>query len=323
MPTRSDQDLEALGHLRGRPVTPDAIARLRSALAGKHPAVVARAAKLAGELDAADLEPDLARACERLVGSPAKADPGCHAKTAIAGALDRLGHPGGRAFLAGVHFVQREPVTGGTRDTAGDFRAACAVGLAQMHHPAAVDEIVDLLADADAGVRVIGARAIACTESERGAPLLRMKILAGDAEPQVVSECLAALLKVAPRASLPFFERLLAEGEGPRCEAAAIALGESRAEAAFKLLRAWWQRTTRPPVRRTALLAIAMQRREPAFAFLLSLVAEGNGPDARDALAALAVHRDDDALRRRVLAAAEREDLDLTSALADFVPRHP
>jgi len=318
---RAEREVGALAELRDRPVTESTIAALRTALGSTDAAVVAGAAKLAAELEATSLAADLVRAFQRLRSRPARADPGCHAKAAIVGALDRLGHADGHVFIDGIHHVQREPVAGGSRDTAGDLRAACAVALAQMHHRDAVAEIADLLADGDAGVRVIAARAIACTEDERGAPLLRMKILAGDEEPQVTSECMTALLKVAPTASLAFFERLLDEGEGQRCDAAAIALGESRSDAALDLLRDWWQRSTRPPLRRTALLGIAMQRREPAIAFLLSIVADGNGPDARDALAALAVHRDDDAIRRRVLAAAERADVDLGSALGDFTAR--
>ena len=98
-----------------------------------------------------------------------------------------------------------------------------------------------------------------------------------------------------------------------------MALGESRRPGALPVLRAWWERTPSPDLRRTALLAVALLRTEAAHVFLLDVVATAPGHDARDAVAALAVFRDDEALRQRVVAAARtRDDTALRTALAEL-----
>jgi HEAT repeat protein len=141
--------------------------------------------------------------------------------------------------------------------------------------------------------------------------------LIGDEDPAVLTECLGALLRLAPEPSLPFVVRFLnRDGEATQ-EAAALALGGSRLEPAFTALRQWWERTPEPGLRRTALLAIAMSKRDAAIDFLLNLIAEGDGPSARDAVAALAMYRHDDALAGRVREAARRADVDLRQALRD------
>ena len=100
------------------------------------------------------------------------------------------------------------------------------------------------------------------------------------------------------------------------CQAAALALGESRVPDALALLRDLWERNDDAELRRTALLAIATLRHDQALEFLLALIAEGIGPSARDAIEALAIYKDDVALCERVRNTAERrEDLDLSGAL--------
>ncbi len=86
---------------------------------------------------------------------------------------------------------------------------------------------------------------------------------------------------------------------------------------AFPVLRQWWERADSAALRRTALLAIAMLRREEAIEFLLGLVAEAPGFTARDAIAALAVYRHDEALCERLRTAAARHDADLRAALEE------
>jgi HEAT repeat protein len=255
-------------------------------------------------------------AFERLMINPVKTDPGCHAKAAIADALYRIGDDDQRVFLRGIHHVQLEPVYGGRTDTACELRGVCALGLVRTNHPDVMIELADLLADPEAPVRVAAARALAYSENDDAAPLLRFKILTGDVEPEVVSECLTALLKVAPSSSLAFVARRLDGADASAQEAAALALGGSRLREAFAVLRQWWERTPDPARRRTALLAIAMLRHDQAIDFLLSVIAEGNGPNARDAIAALGLYRHDDTVGQRVRNAVERRrDLDLSAAL--------
>jgi hypothetical protein len=123
-------------------------------------------------------------------------------------------------------------------------------------------------------------------------------------------------LKLAPASSLPFVGRLLDHAHDAIRESAALALGGARLRDAFPVLSAWWERTPQTDLRRTALLAIAMLKHDEPIQFLLSLIREGDGPSARDAIAALAIYKHDDALVLRVRTAAARRDLDLRAALA-------
>src|SRR5438093_736437 len=69
-----------------------------------------------------------------------------------------------------------------------------------------------------------------------GIPLLRYKALVGDADPQVLTECFAALLALAPSDSLAFVAPFLRHGDEAVSESAALALGQSRLEGAFPIL---------------------------------------------------------------------------------------
>jgi HEAT repeat protein len=255
-------------------------------------------------------------AFDRLLVDPVKRDPGCVGKTAIADALYRLGAGEEELFLRGIRHRQMEPVWGGRTDTAGGLRSACGFGLVRMHAPCALLELAGLLADPETPVRVEAARAIAYGGSHHALPILKLKILVGDAEGEVVSECMGAMLQIAPSESLEFVCGFLDADDLMRREAAALALGASRVPSAFEVLTAWWDRTHDLALRRTALLAIAILRSDRSIAFLLGLVAEAEGPIAREAIRALAVYRDDTSLAERVRDVARaRRDVALESAL--------
>jgi HEAT repeat protein len=312
-----EDTLAALHRLRDDPYAPAALAELRRVLAGKTSHAIAKAAQIAGESEIGVLTPELVAAFDRLMTNPVKSDPTCAGKTAIAEALYRIGHDDDTVFLRGIHHRQMEPVYGGRVDTAADLRAACALGLVRMNHPDALVELADLLADPERRARVGAAQALAYLGGDQGVPLLRLKVLSGDAEPEVISECLAALLRTAPASSLSFVGRLLHRPDESLQEAAALALGGSRLAEAFDVLRQWWERTPEPAQRRTALLAIAMLRRDVALDFLFSLVRDADGPTAREALAALGMYRHDEQIRQRVHdAVTQRRDIDLRSAFA-------
>ncbi len=312
-----EDTLAALHQLRSDPLTDQAIAKLREVLAGKSAHAAAKAGQICGEFEIGQLTPQLVAAFGRFMINPSKTDAGCGAKAAIAEALYRIGYDEAGVFLQGIHHVQMEPVYGGKVDTASALRAACAMGLVRMGYPDVLSELADLLADPEPPARVAAARAIAYSENGNGAPLLHLKVLSGDAEPAVVSECLTALLQLAPAASVPFVGRRLDASDTAMREAAALALGGSRLPDAFDVLRQWWERTPEPSLRRTGLLAIAMLRQDRAIEFLLSLIAEGIGPTARDAISALGLYRHDDAVCRRIRRAAEeRTDIDLREAVA-------
>jgi HEAT repeat protein len=319
-----EHTLAGLARVRQDPLAETSLAELRRVLAGKSSHAVARAAQIAGEFEISQLTPELLAAFERFMTAAEKADPTCAAKTAIAEALYRIGADAGAVFLRGVCHVQMEPVWGGKADTAGGLRAACAFGLVRMHHEDAMLALADLLADAEAPVRADAARALAYSEDARGVPLLRLKVRSGDDSPEVLLECMLALLKLGPATALPLVAAFLDRPDAATREAAALALGQSRLPQAFDVLREKWERTPEPSLRRTTLLAIAMLKEERAIEFLLSLVREASGPAARDAIAALAVYRHDAALVVRIRGAAEdRTDIDLRRAVAEALADHP
>jgi HEAT repeat protein len=192
-----------------------------------------------------------------------------------------------------------EPVWGGREDTAGELRAVCAIGLVQAKHPRALDELVVLLLDPLRVARVGAARAIGDSGQRAGVPLLRYKILAGDGEPEVLTECFSSLLHLEPEASFDFVRGHLFGDDGDRAEAAALALGQSRMPRAAPVLIAW-AADRLVEDRRVAYVSLALLRTPEAFEHLLGVVERGEAVDAENALDALAVHAHDLALRERV-----------------------
>lgn len=290
-----EETLEELAKVRGEPFTPDSQKLLRNVLAGRSSHAAAKAAEIAGELEVEALTPDLVAAFERFLVKAEKSDPGCSAKAAIADALYRIGAPEAGTYLSGIRHVQMEPVWGGRADTATALRGTCALALVRVHYHDYLTEIAELLADREAPARRIAAQALAYSENPNAIPLLRLKALIGDEEPQVVGECLLALLQIAPEGSLEFVARFLdlPEEKEAVTEAAVLALGGSRLEAAFPILKECWERHFHPNLRRSTLLAIAMLKRDEPIAYLLGHVAESPALDARDALQALAIYRHD------------------------------
>jgi HEAT repeat protein len=184
-------------------------------------------------------------------------------------------------------------------DTAAEVRALGAMGLAQTDYPEALEEILPLLLDSERDARIGAVRALAAAGLPGGALLLRLKTLTGD-EPEVLGECFAALLRAEPAQSLEFVAKFLDHRDEAIAEAAALALGDSRLESAFAVLREAFERSHGRPVRRTLLLAIALLRRENAIDYLLDLVQNGEAQASADAVAALAMYKDDPNLQARL-----------------------
>src|SRR6185369_6645482 len=120
------------------------------------------------------------------------------------------------------------PVLGKPTDTAGPLRGYSGLGLLSIRHRDAVVELADLLADPEPAARIAAARGLASTGREDATLLLRLRLRAGEAAPDVVGECLAGLLRLDPERSLPLAERLLAQLAGEFRDAVAYALGDSR-----------------------------------------------------------------------------------------------
>lgn len=288
-----------LAELREAPLTPATLEQWRQVLRDTHASTITQAAKILGQRGLTDLNTDLAETFTRLMQKPVKRDPNCLAKAAIADTLYRLESHNHTLFLQGIRHVQMEPVWGGSVDTAATLRGNCALGLVRMHYADVMTELADLLADPEGPARMVAARAIAYTEDPQGIPLLRLRAKMGD-EPPVLSEYLAALLKLAPEQSLAFVSEFLNDTHQQVQELVALVLGESRQPEALEHLQNWWQTVRDLELRVTGLLAIAMLRTDKAFQFLLDLVAEENDSTAQEAIKALEIYRQDYDLWQRV-----------------------
>lgn len=298
--------LEQLAAVRGDPTSPASLSLLRKVLAGRSSHAAAKAAEIVGELEIAALVPELVAAFERFMENPAKSDPGCTAKTAVAEALYRIGAAETELYLKGIRYVQPEPVWGGKADTAMELRAVCALALVRIHYHDYLGEIAELLADPEPPARRAAAQALAYSEDPGAAPVLRLKSLVGDDDQQVVSECLLALLKINGAGAIAFVGRFLDRGDVEHAEAAALALGGSRLPEAFPVLKEWTERTADPGLRKSGLLAIAMLKQDEPIRYLLSIAADGEPLQAREAITALAIYRYDDGLKEQVHAAVHR-----------------
>ncbi len=315
--TESIEDrLAALGALRTASDGGTVTAGLRTGLGDRCAPVVARAARLAVELDRGDLAPELAAAFHRLLDDERARDPGCVAGTAIATALVDLDSAQVEVFRRGIRHVQWEPVYGGRVDVAAELRAQCAIGLAATAVPDLMLELADLLADREPAARSGAIRAIASAGRIEGPALLRFKARAGDPLPEVLGECFAALLAVDPEHSLEVVADALSEEDDAVFEAAALALGAARSEAAFAALRKAADELVFGGRRRILLTAIALLRLDAAIDHLVELVADAPLGVACEAVEALAVYRHDPELRRRVEdVVAARDDRRLTETV--------
>lgn len=306
-----EERLDALAALRRTPEAPGTAEKLRQALADPSHLLAGKAAQLAGELGLEDLAEDLTAAFNRFLENPAETDKGCIAKTAVVKALLELEEPAVEVFLRGIRHVQMEPAWGGSVDTAIELRANSALGLAGTGSPRKIAELAPLLLDPGLPVRLAAAQAIASTGRAEAEPVLRLKVLMGDEEPEALAECLVGLLHLAPEPSLAFVEPFLdapgaSDLDSARREAAVLALGESRLEAAVPLLCRHWERVADRESRRLVLLALVASRRDAALEFLLSLVAQSPPRVAAEVLRALAVYRHDERIRGQIEEAVEK-----------------
>ena len=307
---RAQQRLDQLRSLRSAPVTPQSREIIASALADASNVVAARAAALVEELQLRELTTDLLTAFGRFLGGNDKA---CDASNAIAKALYALDFTEPEPYLLGVHHVQMEGSYGPPVDAAAELRGVCAMGLAQTKHDGVLEELAVLLNDAWPGPRLAAAKAIGCCNQAAGIPLLLFKVLIGDKEPDVITECLISLLALSIPRTLTFVAEQLSSHDDARAESAAIALGAVRDDRAFEVLRAKWDATAFGEIRGALLTAMASSRNERAIQFLVSMIASEPVRTAAMAVKALGMHRHDERIRTLVQnAAAARPELAAT-----------
>jgi HEAT repeat protein len=231
-------------------------------------------------------------------------DPGCKAKTALLEALVRLEVDEPDVYRRGVRLRQLEPawVEGGKVDTAVAVRVSSAAGLASVGNPDAAALAAELLADPEWDARAGAARALGMCGPLAAEPVLRLKLLTGDPEVAVLGECFRALLAVAPGA-VPRIAERLRDPRADVAEQAALALGESRLDEAFDVLREHLQEEPSGARRRVALLALALLRRDAAIDLLLEKLEQGDEETASAAADALAIFAHDARIVARAQAA--------------------
>src|SRR5262249_2217408 len=264
-----DAKLARLRALRAEPVTPALVAELRDLLADKSNFVVAGAAEIVGERMLADLAPEMVAAFERFLIDPAETDKTCRAKIAITEALNKIEYDREEVFRAGLRPVQMEPRWGGSDDTAPPLRGAAAFALVRTRPRDLVVLLADLLADPEKVARSAAARALGASGLVAAIPLLRFKARVGDAEPDVIAECLNTLMAAEPEESLPFVGEFLQSPVEEVAEGAALALGESRRAEALEILKGHWPPARGDSLRNVLLLAISITRLPAALDFLM------------------------------------------------------
>jgi hypothetical protein len=311
---RVEERLAAIAALRDDPAS--AAAELRSALRSKVGLIAAAAAEIAGQGGLVELAPELEAAFARMCEEPIKRDPQCRAKVAIARALIELDAWSDEVFVDGRRWVQKEPVWGGTQDTAAELRGVCAIGCAQLRHGDAVALIADVLADRERVARLGAARALGDSGQLEAIPLLRFKARIGDDEGEVTAAVFASLIALDASDSVGLVASFLDGADEAVAEAAALSLGEARLEAAVAPLIAWCDAAVTDDRRRVGYLALALTRLDAATDYLLAAIA--GEPGAALAVEALATFAYDSDLADRVRAAAAGNgDPDVAAAVAE------
>jgi HEAT repeat protein len=300
---RVEEQISALQRITEDGPAVDTEAALRKALGDCIGLVVAKAARVAGELEIRALIPDLLAAFGRLFENPLARDPQCWGKNAIAKALVHMDYRQAAPFARGARHVQMEPVYGGQEDTAPQLRSVCVLALASctdLHREEILRILVDLLADKANVVRVEAARAIAQMGGDEAELLLRLKARLGDEEPQVAGQVFDCILALEGERAVEFVAEFLAVAHQEMREEAALSLGSSRLEGAVARLQTAWQESRDPDLRLAALRGLSASRLEPAFDFLLEIVRRGRQRDRADAIEVLKLHRGTEEIWRRV-----------------------
>jgi HEAT repeat protein len=316
-----EEQLAKLKELETNPGSRDISAELRKALAGTSNVLAAKAARIAAENGMKALLPDISAAFDRFMKNPVKTDPGCRAKLAAVETLNTLGDEDVQLFLRGIRHIQMEPSFGPPVDTADTLRGACAFGLYRLGYPELFNEMAALLADRQSAARRAAVRVLLEAANDTAEAMLRMKVLQGDKEPDVIADCFAALLAISPARSLPFVAGFLTAQDPLTVEDAALALGNSRTEQAFEILRGHREDSSSSQFKKMLLLPIALTRCDKAFDLLLGVVERESPTDAVAALKALAVCADTDKRRDRTRqAAAARKNPLISRTCEEEIP---
>ncbi len=299
-----ERQLARLASLEDAPLEPETLQQLRAVLGGRNSLLAAKAAEIAGRCGLADLVPDLVDCFHRYRVDPEKTDRQCLAKIAAVKALNRLEAVEAEVFLAGIRHRQMEPVWNKYVDTAPPLRGECAAGLARIGWPGVFLELTTLLMDSEPIARESAVRAAAFLGGEKAELILRMKVEVKDDRADILGDCFSALISIHPERSIEFTARYLNSNNDEIAEAAALALGESKEEAALKALLDCWEDRMGRESREMLVLPIALHRSRRSFDFLLSQIEESSSRMAVKAIEALRVYAHDPERVREIEQAA-------------------
>ena len=297
--------LNAIGELRNESSPERLTKELRTYLKNRSNLVVAKAAKVTGEQQLRALLPDLVTAFERFMKDAPKLDKRCAATTEIVTALYEMDYLEPEVYLRSTDHVQKEASFGPPVDAAAALRGISVQGLLRTPYPQAMEKAVQLLVDPEPPARVGAVRALATNGGTTGGLLLRLKVLTGDKEPEVLAECFSGLLAADPEHSLDLVASYVDDPLETTAEAAIWALGQSRAPAAAAMLKEKWERTPDRSLRKTLISAMAASRLPEAIDFLCSQLKSANLQTANDIIVALAPYASSESITRPLRAAVE------------------
>ena len=311
--------LNTIGEVRAASSPNDAVTQLRAHLKNRSNLVVAKAAKVVGELHLTKLTPELVAAFDRFWVNPAKLDKRCAAMTEIVNVLYEFDYTEPDFYLRGIGHVQKEASFGPPVDAAAKLRGMCAQGLLRTRHADAVARVVSLLVDDEAAARVGAVRALAANGGEAGVLLLRLKVLTGDEDPEIVGECFAGLMTAAPEQSVAFVASYMDADDEVIAEAAIWALGQSRQSSALGVLKEKWERTVERPVRKVLIAALASSRLEEGIDYLILQLQSADVRTADDILLALSRYAGGESVKHAIATALnERNEASVTKLFTQY-----
>ena len=311
-----EKKVAAVDALRNAIPSAETTGQIRNAIGDRNNFLVSKAAAIAGEQGLVTLTESLLAAFNHFLKDAVKTDPQCWAKLAIAKALRQLGHSDAEVFLKGITHIQKEPVWGGTTDTAAALRGTCALALVDSTLPAQIvlTNLVDLTADKEKLVRLEAVRAISSMGRDESELLLRLKLLSGDVESEVTGQCMLGLLELNSADAVSFVERYLATDDDLRFEAIAALGTAPQPEAVEGLIRCW------KATRETAVLrSLGISKHVAAIDFLIEVAETGPTSGASIAIESLAGSRFRIEITQRLLKALDaRGDSDLLRVFHRF-----
>jgi hypothetical protein len=282
-----DADLATIESLRDAP-TEAAEPELAKALTLQNNFLVSKAATVTVHHQLTRLTPALVAAFSRFLENPAKSDPQCWAKNALAKALAAFEYQDPELFLRGMRHIQFEPVWGGSADTAGTLRATCALALVQcreLNSHSLFTHLIPLFADKELPVRVNAVRAVVQIGTDSAGLLLRLRAELASDEPELLGACYSGVLALEGSSAIPWVAKFLSFEDDAAGEAA-MAIAQTHTLQAFQILSAVFAKTRDPWFQNSILSAIALTRQEKATEWLLNLVEKegSHGIDAHQAL---------------------------------------